>query len=948
MFKGVKVWTLVGFLFIYLIPLCTGFWLYDAWKNDYSLRERDQTRADLSQMLSHLRRISQPVSWLQEEMDRFVRALKWSPATAQQLGRRLLPFGKLFVYEESGKRIPLSGSTSGLKFVSEKCLRFIQRSIKRSGKRSGQENQLVQSLFGSGRAIEQIAQSPGRLVNLGNLGFLRLAGYFPVVLHGEKRGFLVAIFELPRIDLRMLAAQGVRHMQRLAGNSFSFGLFDLAKGKTSHGNDFPLPVFRGLLKKRYLEISGKVYIREILRSRFLLYGSTAIAPKSKWLEEHFPGLLVLAILGFVLLIFLIQFLINYGIPLRIQLLAFFGAAALASIIALLGVSRQYLDAREQALIRQHQELSQAILARLDSSFENFQRSLSKRFFDLRDVLSRVSSRRAFQGKLNKLSPAWKEWVTILVFDAKGRIAARSVPNGTSQIFQMVGTNTEKFYGEIASWSIYVHQWQKKNPQSVIPKELNQTSPMTLGGVASIVLSPNRLAHMSVGNMRLNIFNAFFRGAAGNQFLMLAFFERNIDEKLFLRKMRKLWRKSCFPMPFSFELFGVQKREKVNLPMGQSRKALSCLKEFHDLVNHTKTRQTTRTSIRGKMIALVARPGQSLGSYNLFLSFSLDPIIAETARYYKGFLFLGCLMMGFALCLGYIFSHLVVYPLQELFTGCKNLATSRFLHPVRLQSGDEFEELGNGVNELLNEMNELNVAKSIQAQLIPDKPLRNGDYRLQGWSRSPSEIGGELFDLFPCQSEYLVFSLIRVPGCAVASALRLAAIKTEIRVRFSLEVDEPKKVVSLLGKNLSKGVEEPIESLVGLLNVSTGLLKVAWSGKFFFGSSVPGDDLFSTMTSEQPDMLSEQVLTILGGQSLLFGSSSLLTGEGKASLAPGVPSLREMMTPLWEIDPENFGTVTFEALNRWHPEESRNESQTFILVTRRKLSGCTLSEVKALQ
>ena len=110
--------------------------------------------------------------------------------------------------------------------------------------------------------------------------------------------------------------------------------------------------------------------------------------------------------------------------------------------------------------------------------------------------------------------------------------------------------------------------------------------------------------------------------------------------------------------------------------------------------------------RGRKWFFVGRPGSALGNFHLILGCPVDPLYAEGEHLVRSFVALCLLMMGFALTVGVSFAQQVVVPLKTVFHGLQKLAASDFDGKCDINSGDEMEELGNGITQLLEEMREI--------------------------------------------------------------------------------------------------------------------------------------------------------------------------------------------------------------------------------------------------
>ncbi|OQA05502.1 MAG: Phosphoserine phosphatase RsbP [bacterium ADurb.Bin374] len=95
------------------------------------------------------------------------------------------------------------------------------------------------------------------------------------------------------------------------------------------------------------------------------------------------------------------------------------------------------------------------------------------------------------------------------------------------------------------------------------------------------------------------------------------------------------------------------------------------------------------------------------------------------------------------------------------------------------------------NARLYEMaREVSLARQVQANFLPKKPLELNGYRVFGHSRPATQLGGDYFDYFVVDDRHLVVMIADVMGHGVPAALGMAIVKTSVLQRakegFSVE------------------------------------------------------------------------------------------------------------------------------------------------------------------
>lgn len=95
------------------------------------------------------------------------------------------------------------------------------------------------------------------------------------------------------------------------------------------------------------------------------------------------------------------------------------------------------------------------------------------------------------------------------------------------------------------------------------------------------------------------------------------------------------------------------------------------------------------------------------------------------------------------------------------------------------------------NARLYEMaREVSLARQVQDNFLPKKPLELNGYRVFGHSRPATQLGGDYFDYFIVDDKYLIVLIADVMGHGVPAALGMTIVKTSVLQRakegFSIE------------------------------------------------------------------------------------------------------------------------------------------------------------------
>ncbi|NLI80055.1 MAG: methyl-accepting chemotaxis protein [Candidatus Riflebacteria bacterium] len=985
-------WRFLGLIAVlFAIPWGIGLWLLEERFQARLAEDRARAREDLQQVMGHLLRISSPETFVSDQVARYRRALRWDGEAAARIGRGILPWARLYVFDAAGRRLMLPGTTAGFRAASEDCLQALQeggeaarpggkageargagpfgrdpglgtkspgpgagggggeadrhevgqtplppgmaarsgsfapppgadrqdvgRAPVRSGvtapdprfapgdggARSSRKGAVpaarvarsVEGLLGSSRVLETLRRSPGRLVNLLDLGIPRLAGWFPWPLGGRRRGTVLIVAELDALPPEVLAWQAIGRLHRLAGGKFGFSLgdaaglmsprmVDVAEPATAPGHSlvaqeeggarrlplrqggvadivpggpaapqgsaggapaggappaalvrpFPADLQDVLNRRGETEREGRLYLGSDLEKRFVLGAFCPIRAQESWAAGRFWALAGATLGALGLLLGALRGLDRAGLPLRWQILGLFTLAAAGGVGLLLGLAGRFLDTRERAILRERRAQADAILMHLDGGFVDYRFQLEGQFHTLRRRLENRSRAEIIRLLPRALSPAWKPWMHVLLIDGAGRIPVHLRPAGISEPEGGFGARFESLFAEIGKWAVFAWQWRRDNPGGVMPMELDD-EPATVRFAARNLVKEGAIAEFAVSGKRYPRLCGFLQDRDGEGYCLVAFLEREVHRRIYLRSRRRQWRQTGFPGAFSFELLGlpVEGAEFGRLPVE--------LRRFQDVLTQAGAAQETVARIRGRDWVLVGRPGTALEGYNLILGFPLAPIQEESARLAMGFRLLAGILLVLALGLGTLFARVVLEPLQDLLTGLEHLAAGRWHRRLALATGDEFEPLAQGVNTLLDEMEQQEAAWEIRKQLEPGGAVTGGGLTVAGWSETGREFQGALFDQFPLDDGRIGACLACLPQRGLAGALLLAAVKTHVRVQLEGGGEDPVRVVAeIMVRFLAPGADAFTASpeagthlLVAVTDPAAGTVQAAWIGEF---------------------------------------------------------------------------------------------------------------------
>jgi serine phosphatase RsbU (regulator of sigma subunit) len=220
---------------------------------------------------------------------------------------------------------------------------------------------------------------------------------------------------------------------------------------------------------------------------------------------------------------------------------------------------------------------------------------------------------------------------------------------------------------------------------------------------------------------------------------------------------------------------------------------------------------------------------------------IDALIREARR--NELALLALLLAGSVLCSFFLMSHLL-RPIGLLREGLERIGRGDFSAPVRLRDRTELGLLAETMNEMAARIRggqeemverrrlarELELAREIQASLLPASGNRTREYVTEGFHRDAAEVGGDIYDIFPLPNGRVGIAIADVSGKGLAGCL-VAAMLSALLGSLRGEGGSPRTTLLLLEKHLVRMLRPGtfVTIFYGALDPMTGKLTFASAG-----------------------------------------------------------------------------------------------------------------------
>lgn len=819
-----------------VLPCLAASWIIGRLDAGSFTREAARHRDGLERMVGHGARLSQVSSWVEERAGRIRRSIVWGENPGPLLvhdGRKVV---RAYLFSRNGRRLVRPGCETDKVRISERCLELIRGIIAgRQGRLSSSDRKLVESFFGVALAADFLARNPGIMIGAEEFHQNCLVGIFGLRTRTQpaESVILLLIVDPTTLAVERLSATAAAKIQEKAGSRYSFGVIDTFGRLPDRPR--PLPAsWRATLCKDRLSTSFKhgnrLFATRLLDRRFILFGSASLPKPGP--EMPFIGLFLFA----ALMLFATVTMSNRPpLPIRLLVVMLFGLAATAGGALLLGVSAVYRDARQSAMVQERTSRAQELLVNIDSGLNDYLDRLSVRF-------RRVSA---------AVGTAWNDWArverqietlrpfesvaSVMLFDREGRVLKKFGRNITmKRLFQF---DEEREMAVVLRQVIRIIEHRSRSSRFPDPPPENTDSYMGWQYAKMFIDHRGMLAPVAF-SISAFTFRDIVQAPDGSvRGFLFVLFEQGRIEHAYLSQMRRNLREANATIGFPAKLIALPKAGKEQRVERIGERPAGDLLDLHVLVSQTSSPESRRGVWNGHPMLMTGLPGRLISFHNLLLLTPMRPIEEAMATLYRGFLALAAVFLIYGVGLGMQFASMVLTPVRELSRGLENLAASRFATSIELRTADEFEEIGDGLNETLSEMKELSFARAIQENLFPPGPLETASWSCRGVTRSSSDIGGEIFDHHLVDDgkggSRGVLWIARLPGHAVGSALVLAMTKMALRLLAAEHDPDPRALLRELA-NRFPGQADLLRRaalFAGVYEPEEGRMSWAFQGEF---------------------------------------------------------------------------------------------------------------------
>ncbi|NLI80008.1 MAG: SpoIIE family protein phosphatase [Candidatus Riflebacteria bacterium] len=233
---------------------------------------------------------------------------------------------------------------------------------------------------------------------------------------------------------------------------------------------------------------------------------------------------------------------------------------------------------------------------------------------------------------------------------------------------------------------------------------------------------------------------------------------------------------------------------------------------------------------GPRSLFLARCSSRLPSHVLFVTLPLERLTAGALQLGRwigaGFLLLLALAAGTTVALRRVF----LAPLADLQRSVGAIGRGEVAAPRVTPAFGELGALADLFNQTLDRLRQMNIARTVQENLLPTEGLQVGTFALRGQSVMMSQVGGDYFDLLPAGPDRVLVVVGDVAGHGLPAAIVMAMLKSGLMVLAAepIGIDEvARRMNETLLRLLSR--TKMMTAFLGFLKPSTGAFSFTNAG-----------------------------------------------------------------------------------------------------------------------
>lgn len=206
-----------------------------------------------------------------------------------------------------------------------------------------------------------------------------------------------------------------------------------------------------------------------------------------------------------------------------------------------------------------------------------------------------------------------------------------------------------------------------------------------------------------------------------------------------------------------------------------------------------------------------------------IGYSTESIFRTIEAARKENLFSALVVTAVTICVGILgailMATITIKPIKVLAKGANIIGQGRLDYKIHIKARDEIGLLSDEFNRMTGRLLEyqkkmeekakldeqLEIARSIQQDLIPQQGIDNTRISINGFYKAAVGVGGDYYDFLEIDGDKYGVIMSDVAGKGVPASLMMIMIRTVFKSLVNSGVSEPARVVTLMNETLSSDI-----------------------------------------------------------------------------------------------------------------------------------------------
>ncbi len=258
----------------------------------------------------------------------------------------------------------------------------------------------------------------------------------------------------------------------------------------------------------------------------------------------------------------------------------------------------------------------------------------------------------------------------------------------------------------------------------------------------------------------------------NNYFLLLIWNNEIFQKLFLNENFNNLCKSLPEAKFCINT-GLEDSFYGSLNLRQKMKSILD-KNFSN-----SEKITGNIEIEGKNNVFVCLNGKNLENVTMMAVYPEDLINKSIYSYIFQLVLGAFISLLLTIIIGQLLTFQFLKPIDNIGKAAKAINDHNFSYRVPIGDKDEFGHLSQVFNRVIEGLGDFEVAKIVQESLLPGNHFNEGDFNIFARTVVMTTLGGDYYDCFKINNDYLGIIIGDVAGHGIPAGLMMAMAKSAV-------------------------------------------------------------------------------------------------------------------------------------------------------------------------